>query len=450
MGSERKRKLDAYSKLVDVPRTLLRRVSHLRTCLLATLDALDDLQTPHAHELHALTEEHFKYHQQAKVYERLWREAEAEKADMRGAVAGLVEKVEQCNDYSQWPYSRLRIASYAAPALRSPPATSLPWRTSGNPYEASLITTLRRDLHAEKSAHEDTHPCVRLPEAGDVFEDARRIEEKLDRSQPTAPGLHAGDGETDADEDAPPLVLPVSRAAVAISHAPPALPLPPDATPTVQCPPPFLVAPSLNGAGGYQEDELPAATDAEGGGPRSHLLEEFEKEVESLGRDVDVLRKESGVLSNGCRADGICRSPTHSPSQPLDASCPFAFNITTSPVDFSFSLATSMAESSAPTNGGAPNPRFPITMVDTPPQSSDIGNRAESICSAHSESGNRITHNSLDGFSLQCHGALPTSPAMVNAYCPTSPSFVPQSPSIGAISPFDISPYNTSPFYVDR
>ncbi|KAF9486606.1 hypothetical protein BDN71DRAFT_1514850 [Pleurotus eryngii] len=39
------------------------------------------------------------------------------------------------------------------------------------------------------------------------------------------------------------------------------------------------------------------------------------------------------------------------------------------------------------------------------------------------------------------------SPSSPNAYSPTSPSFVPQSPFIGATSPFNTSPYNTSPFY---
>lgn len=77
--------------------------------------------------------------------------------------------VEQCNDYSQWPYSRLRVASYAAPAFRpsSPsPMPSLPSQpspsTHPNLYEASLIAALRRDLHAEKSAHEETRHRLTL------------------------------------------------------------------------------------------------------------------------------------------------------------------------------------------------------------------------------------------------------------------------------------------------
>ncbi|TFK38673.1 hypothetical protein BDQ12DRAFT_683152 [Crucibulum laeve] len=41
-------------------------------------------------------------------------------------------------------------------------------------------------------------------------------------------------------------------------------------------------------------------------------------------------------------------------------------------------------------------------------------------------------------------GGIPSSP---NAYSPTSPKFVPQSPFAGATSPFGASPYATSPFY---
>ncbi|KAJ8694587.1 hypothetical protein PTI98_007246 [Pleurotus ostreatus] len=174
MGPQRKRKLplpldpkDAAAG--DAQRELyLAEISHVRTRLLTTLDALDALQTQHAQELQTLTEEYVKYLRQANVYKRLWREAEAEKADMRDAVGKLVEKVEQCNDYSQWPYSRLRVASYAAPAFRpsSPsemplPSTTLP-SAYPNLYEASLIGALRRDLHAEKSAHEETRHRLTL------------------------------------------------------------------------------------------------------------------------------------------------------------------------------------------------------------------------------------------------------------------------------------------------
>jgi len=42
---------------------------------------------------------------------------------------------------------------------------------------------------------------------------------------------------------------------------------------------------------------------------------------------------------------------------------------------------------------------------------------------------------------------VPYSPSSLNAYMPTSPSFVPQSPFGGAASPFGTSPYATSPFY---
>ncbi|KIM39097.1 hypothetical protein M413DRAFT_447445 [Hebeloma cylindrosporum] len=42
---------------------------------------------------------------------------------------------------------------------------------------------------------------------------------------------------------------------------------------------------------------------------------------------------------------------------------------------------------------------------------------------------------------------VPYSPSSPNAYTPTSPSFVPQSPFGGAASPFGTSPYATSPFY---
>ena len=39
------------------------------------------------------------------------------------------------------------------------------------------------------------------------------------------------------------------------------------------------------------------------------------------------------------------------------------------------------------------------------------------------------------------------SPSSPNVYAPTSPGFVPQSPFDGATSPFNTSPYATSPFY---
>ncbi|KAF9487699.1 hypothetical protein BDN71DRAFT_1594358 [Pleurotus eryngii] len=183
MGSERKRKLplDTYSKLVDVPRTLPRRVSHLRTCLLATLDALDDLQTPHAHELHALTEEHFKYHQ-AKVYERLWRDAEAEKAGMRGAVAGLVGKVGQSNNATITASGHIAASALH---LTPPLLCGSPCREIGARGHASLrVSVPESRSKAVQTGHPPAHePRRRRPKAGDVFEDARRIEEKLDRSQ---------------------------------------------------------------------------------------------------------------------------------------------------------------------------------------------------------------------------------------------------------------------------
>ncbi|KAF9488346.1 hypothetical protein BDN71DRAFT_467594 [Pleurotus eryngii] len=460
----------------------LAEISHVRARLLTTLDALDALQTQHAQELRTLTEECIKYRKQANVYEHLWREAEAEKADMRDAVGELVEKVEQCNDYSQWPYSRLRVAAYAAPALRpsSPSPThcllsQMSPSTHPNPYTASLVAALRRDLHAEKSAHEETRHrltlristleaqlafreaelegcaarigsrlgsadglcrnCQRLlkvdaavhqqsadmnkpsgvsnggnyhydynapdtvlrvldaaraksrsleqdikditaklersrlsastsssaanvslrasmsesrskavqtdpthPErfhtlaVGDVFEDALRvIEEKLNRpqvdvnvgacgvrdigiQQPTvavptgAAGLHLGDEETDEDATLrpTPLLLPVPRVAVA-AVSPAQLPLLPPK-------PASPASPSSNQADTDREDELPS--DTGGGGPHSCLVEEFQKEVEALGRGVDALRQETGVLLNDFREVDTYHSPTHSPSQP--------------------------------------------------------------------------------------------------------------------------------------
>ncbi|KAF4570202.1 hypothetical protein EYR36_010009 [Pleurotus pulmonarius] len=454
MGSQRKQRkapLGADPKpdtADDAQRELyLAEISHLRTRLLTTLDALDDLKTQHAHELHALTEERIKYHQQAKVYEQLWREAEAEKADMRDAVGELVEKAP--------------MASLASPMVSS---------AHPNPYEASLITALRMDLLAEKSAHEETrhrftlhistleaqlafreaelegcqrllkadaavhrpsadtngsvnqpramsnganvrydystpdavlrvldaaraksrsleqdikdisaklersrlsarnstsnaslhasvpesrskavqteHPPARelrhhSTEAGDVFEDALRlIEEKLDRSQvdlatksavhtisiqhpiaalrTDAAGPHPGDEETDEDATLrpTPLVLHVSRAAAAatVPHAPTILPFQAVVKPTAQRPLPPPASPSFTSAEA-QADELPAATDTRGGA-HSHLVEEFEKEVEALGRGVDALRTESGALLNGRRAVGTCHPPLPSPSQP--------------------------------------------------------------------------------------------------------------------------------------
>ncbi|PPQ63539.1 hypothetical protein CVT24_004769 [Panaeolus cyanescens] len=44
-------------------------------------------------------------------------------------------------------------------------------------------------------------------------------------------------------------------------------------------------------------------------------------------------------------------------------------------------------------------------------------------------------------------GGIGYSPSSPNAYTPTSPSFVPQSPFGGAASPFNTSPYATSPYY---
>lgn len=46
-------------------------------------------------------------------------------------------------------------------------------------------------------------------------------------------------------------------------------------------------------------------------------------------------------------------------------------------------------------------------------------------------------------------GGFPASysPSSPNAYTPTSPGYVPQSPFVGATSPFQTSPYATSPFY---
>ncbi|KAG9223576.1 hypothetical protein CCMSSC00406_0009688 [Pleurotus cornucopiae] len=493
MGSQRKRKLPLDAKDAtagDTQRELyLAEISHVRTRLLTTLDALDALQTQHAQELQTLTEECIKYLRQANVYKRLWREAEAEKADMRDVVGKLVEKVEQCNDYSQWPYSRLRVASYAAPAFRpsSPsPMPSLPSQTSSsthpNLYAASLIAALRRDLHAEKSAHRETRhrltlhistleaqlafreaelegctarigsglaiadsrcrSCQRLLKAdaavhqqgadtnkpsgvsngvnyhydcnapdtvlrvldaarvksrsleqdikditaklersrlstststvnaslrssmsesrskavqtdpthpgrfhtlavGDVFEATLRIiEEKLDRSlldadlgnggvqniniqQPSvalptgAAGLHLGNEETDEDATLRPTpLLPLSHvpAGAAVSTAPAVL-LPTIVTPTVQPPsPPIAVSPPSNGVSTGLEDEVPADTDTEVGGTR--LAEEFEREVEALGRGVDALRQESGALLNGLRVVDTCHSPMRSPSQP--------------------------------------------------------------------------------------------------------------------------------------
>ncbi|THU98141.1 hypothetical protein K435DRAFT_38091 [Dendrothele bispora CBS 962.96] len=87
------------------------RTSNVQTRLLATLDALDALQTSNSQDSELERQNYNRLKQKLYQYQRSVQECERERDDMREAVNALVEKVETSNNYALWSHSRMEISS---------------------------------------------------------------------------------------------------------------------------------------------------------------------------------------------------------------------------------------------------------------------------------------------------------------------------------------------------
>ncbi|KII87034.1 hypothetical protein PLICRDRAFT_55093 [Plicaturopsis crispa FD-325 SS-3] len=140
------------------------RTSHLHARLLSTLDALDDVQAHYAHDVASLRRTKDRLSDKLDRYITFVNTIEDEKDDMRDAVLKLVEKVEQCSDYTQWPQSRMRITS-----LLDPLAHEHAHHEKSNDdlfaYAAAMIGSLTQARDAERDAHAHTLHHVAALEA---------------------------------------------------------------------------------------------------------------------------------------------------------------------------------------------------------------------------------------------------------------------------------------------
>ncbi|KAA1475570.1 hypothetical protein DENSPDRAFT_910193 [Dentipellis sp. KUC8613] len=135
------------------------RASQLQERLLVTLDTLDATQLAHTQELMAEQREKEKLAHTVHVYAQSLRSVEAERDDLRDAVAQLVEKVDLCNDFSLWPHTALHQTSLAADHVagdRAPRARVPPADADALAYASSLIASLRAECDAERTAHART------------------------------------------------------------------------------------------------------------------------------------------------------------------------------------------------------------------------------------------------------------------------------------------------------
>ncbi|RPD58842.1 hypothetical protein L226DRAFT_265401 [Lentinus tigrinus ALCF2SS1-7] len=130
------------------------RLSQMQTRLVATLDELDASRAAHQKEMKTEKRANEKLSEKLDRYLDEVKRAEAERDEMREVVSILVEKVERCNDYSVWPYSRMSLARPLEPApLRH---SSRRADSDRDVIHAALLEAMTRQLEEERRAHART------------------------------------------------------------------------------------------------------------------------------------------------------------------------------------------------------------------------------------------------------------------------------------------------------
>ncbi|RDX47136.1 hypothetical protein OH76DRAFT_1406299 [Lentinus brumalis] len=130
------------------------RLSQMQTRLLATLDELDASRAAHQQELKTEKRAKEKLSEKLDRYLDEVKRAEADRDEMREVVSILVEKVERCNDYSVWPYSRMSLARPVDPAPLTQSSRRI--ETDPNAIRAAILEAVSRQLEEERQAHART------------------------------------------------------------------------------------------------------------------------------------------------------------------------------------------------------------------------------------------------------------------------------------------------------
>ncbi|KAF5372231.1 hypothetical protein D9758_005002 [Tetrapyrgos nigripes] len=138
------------------------RTSNVQTRLLATLDALDTLQTSNTQDLAEANRKYRQLKEKMHKYRIFVQECESERDEMREAVNTLVEKVEASNNYALWSHARMQISSHVAIFASSDPVAASASPNLRNDPDRNLLEyagaviqalTLERDLEKQEHQH---------------------------------------------------------------------------------------------------------------------------------------------------------------------------------------------------------------------------------------------------------------------------------------------------------